>query len=164
MSKMWEYYEGRAHHKIWDFPNNLYAQGTDNYLANRRHFNLNNRGSEGWELIATRYVVDRTSEEGEPIAVTFYDTYKREITRDYSRDTEHRPTPEEIHFYQQTRNRKKEISEELPKSTHQGYMLRYTNYFLGQRLRGGSNNLLSTSRGSLSSHDDHRSERRCERV
>ncbi len=32
---------------------------------------------------------------------------------------------------------KNEIAEVLPSSTHQGYLLSYTNYFLGRRLRGG---------------------------
>ena len=32
---------------------------------------------------------------------------------------------------------KREISTALPSSTHQGFLLSYTNYFLGRRLRGG---------------------------
>ena len=32
---------------------------------------------------------------------------------------------------------KREITAALPSSTHQGYLLSYTNYFLGRRLRGG---------------------------
>lgn len=105
MAKMWEYYEGRTRVKIWDFPKTklgsedeeelLDRQDEERLIGNRRQRSLNSMGIYGWELIATRYVVDRTSEEGGPVEVTFHDTFKREINSGIS-----------------VRDRRKEISEE----------------------------------------------------
>ena len=54
---------------------------------------------------------------------------------------EHRPNTDWVLFLDAdeilTQTVKREITEALPESTHQGYLLSYTNYFLGKKLKGG---------------------------
>ena len=54
---------------------------------------------------------------------------------------EHRPSTDWVLFLDAdeilTQTVKREIIEALPESTHQGYLLSYTNYFLGKKLKGG---------------------------
>ena len=54
---------------------------------------------------------------------------------------QHKPDTEWVLFLDAdeilTEEVKREISAALPESSHQGYLLSYTNYFLGKRLKGG---------------------------